>query len=355
MKSFVLLSFLLVQLASFSQLTDSNTLTPTIIPSTSVKDQYLSGTCWSFAGNSFLESELLRKGVKEVDLSEMFTAQHAWVQKTTLHLQYKGKNKLTPGSQFHNLVWVLKKYGVVPESVFTGKPNGTKNHNHSLLDTTLTRYIAGLAKQGKDTPELSEWQYIYSTLEKNLGKSPASFQVNGKNFTPPSYLKSLPLNLDEYAEISSYTHHPYYQAFVLENEYNYSYDKYMNVPLTDFITITDSALANGYTVLWNGDATDDGFNFDKGIAVLHNVKDVAGKRQESFEDSTSYMDHMMHIVGYVKDNDGRKWYYVKNSWGTGNSLKGYLMMDENYFAIKTAAIVVNKRAIPLSINKKINW
>jgi bleomycin hydrolase len=347
-----ILLFLSNVMASKSQQIDTGNLTPVLIPCTPVKDQYLSGTCWSFAGNSFLESELLKKGIKEIDLSEMFIAKNAWEQKAMLHVQYQGQNHLTPGGQFHNMVWAIKKYGLLTEEVYTGKTYGALNHNHGNLDTALTRYITSIANQQKTALSSTDWQYIQQTLHTYLGKSPASFTFKGKSYTPTSFLSSLPLQLDDYIEITSYTHHPFYQPFVLENKYNYSYDKYMNVPLVDFVAITDSALAKGYTVLWNGDVTDEGFNFYKGIALLYDVMDVAKERQQSFEDSTSYMDHMMHIVGYAKDKEGRKWYYVKNSWGASNSLKGYLMMDENYFAIKTAAIVVNKNTIPTNILTK---
>ncbi|MFM2338516.1 MAG: hypothetical protein RL115_1709 [Bacteroidota bacterium] len=341
-------------LGSKSQQIETGNIKPVLIPCTSIKDQHLSGTCWSFAGNSFLESELLKKGIKEIDLSEMFIAKNAWEQKAILHIQYQGQNHLTPGGQFHNMVWAIKKYGLLPEEVYTGKKHGTLHHNHSILDTALTRYITSIANQQKTGLSTKDRQFIQQTLHTNLGTPPASFTFYGKKYTPTSFFASLPLQLDDYIEITSYTHHPFYQPFVLENKYNYSYEKYMNVPLVDFVAIADSALAKGYTVLWNGDVTDEGFNFYNGTALLYDVMDVAKERQQSFEDSTSYMDHMMHIVGYAKDKGGRKWYYIKNSWGVGSSLQGYLLMDENYFAIKTAAIVVNKNGIPTHILNKFS-
>jgi bleomycin hydrolase len=264
-------------------------------------------------------------------------------------------NCLTPGSQFHNIQWVMKNYGLVPEEAYTGKPGGEKNHNHAELDTALTKYITGMVQQKKNAPDITDWINLNAILTANLGKLPFTFVINGKTFTPKTYLQSLPIQPDDYIEITSYNHHPYYQPFVFENKYNYSYDKYMNVPLADFMAITDNALKNGYTVLWNGDVTDKGFNFYEGNAALHNIKDAVAERQRTFADSTSYMDHMMHVAGIYAGSDGHKWYYIKNSWGTGNNLNGYLLMDENYFKIKTAAIVVNKEAIPAAIRQRMKW
>ncbi len=355
MRFFLCLEFLLIAGLLQAQKIDKDTLTPVAINKcTSVKDQYMSSTCWSFAGNSFLESELARKGITDADLSEMFTARMAWQQKIELHLAYKGTNCLTPGGQFHNIQWVMNNFGLVPEQAFTGKANGEINHNHSLLDTAITRYMAKLVAEKKTKPDEDDWKYINAQFDKYLGKIPATFTADGRQYSAKSYQQSrLGIKADDYMEITSFTHHPWYKPFVFENKYNYSYDKYMNVPLTDFMAITDDALRNGYTVLWNGDVTDAGFDFNEGVAVLHNIKDAVAERQRTFADSSSYMDHMMHVVGVYADSKGHKWYYVKNSWGTGNLLNGYMLMDENYYKIKTAAIVVNKNAIPAPIRQKM--
>ncbi|MBS1510063.1 MAG: hypothetical protein JST86_04435 [Bacteroidetes bacterium] len=323
---------------------------------TAVKDQFLSSTCWSFAGNSFFESELLKQRNMQVDISEMYTARCAWIQKIPLHLASKGLNYLTPGGQFHNIQWVIKNYGLMPESAYSGKVNGTLNHNHGDLDTLLTHFVERLVKQHKTKPVASDWKYINALLDHYLGKVPQYFFVEGKKYTPQTYAsKYLKINANDYVEIMSYTHHPYYQAAVFENKYNFTSSKYMNVPFADFVAITDSALLNGYTVLWNGDVTDEHFKFEQGIATLPGHYDnIVQSRQQAFADSSSYMDHLMHIVGLLTDESGHRWYYLKNSWGTGNALQGYMLMDENYFAIKTAAIVVNKKAIPTAIRKKMN-
>ncbi len=323
---------------------------------TPVKDQYLSATCWSFASNSFIESELLRMGKPEIDLSEMYTARLSYINKIRTHLRLNGSNYFTPGGQFHDVQWVLKNYGAVPEKIYSGKPGGEHNHNHGQLDTLMKRYVNHMLGLGKTKPDDADMQYINGLLDRYLGKLPGSFTEGNRQVTPAIYLTGeLGFNPDDYIEVSSYSHHPWYKTFVLENKYNWSSGKYLNVPLNEFIRITDEALEKGFSVLWNGDVNETGFRFAQGTASLpYTVTNPEAERQKTFEDSSSYMDHMMHIVGKTTDNKGHKWYYIKNSWGSySNSTGGYLFMDENYFAVKTAAIVIHKQAIPEAIKKKI--
>ncbi len=353
-----LFHFALASFLSLAQTTPGNFYikSASVISCTPVKDQYMSSTCWSFASNSFIESELLRMGEKEVDLSEMYTARLIYPQKIIAHLQQKGQNYFTPGGQFHDVQWVIKHYGMVPEEVYNGKPRGEFNHDHSILDTLMKRYVDKMVADGKTKPDEADWRYINNLLDRYLGKLPAVFTYEEKPYTPQGFLKNeLGLNPDDYLEITSYSHHPWYTSFVLENKYNWSSGLYMNVPLNDFIRITDEALDNGYSVLWDGDADDMGFVFREGLAFLPDtIKNLGAERQRTFADSSSYLDHMMHIVGKTTDNKGHKWYYIKNSWGSySNSQGGYLYMDENYFAIKTAAIVVNKQIIPADIRNKM--
>lgn len=327
----------------------------TPLPCTPVKDQYLSATCWSFAGNSFIESELLRMGKGEIDLSEMFTARYSYLNKINQHLALNGQNTFTPGGQFHDIQWVLKHYGAVPENVYNGKPGGEYNHNHGMLDTAMKKYVKKMISEGKTKPSQSDMEYINGLLNVYLGKTPDSFLWNSKMVTPSIFLKDLGFDPDNYIEITSYTHHPWYKPFILENEYNWMNAEYMNVPLSDFTKITNNALEKGYTVLWSGDATDAGFRFYNAIAMLPDtIKNLESVRQRTFEDSSSYLDHVMHIVGKTTDSNGQTWYYIKNSWGSdGNKAGGFLLMNELYFAIKTTAIVVNKQAILEEIRNKI--
>lgn len=355
---FLIFSFISFSLECLAQTIEENPVINPVVPlsCTPVKDQSISSTCWSFASNSFIESELLRMGNREFDLSEMFTARMSYLQKIKTHLKTGGQNYFTPGGQFQDVQWVLKKYGIVPEDVYNGKPRKEYAHNHQILDTLMSFKIKSMLADGKKEPDSLDWKYINNCLDKYLGKLPSAFQFDEKQVTPLNFMKKvLKFNPDDYIEITSYSHHPWYKPFVLENKYNWMSAEYMNVPLADFLRITNEALKNGYSVLWDGDVSETGFNFYDNIASLPDtIKILADERQRTFADSSSYLDHMMHIVGKTTDNKGRKWYYVKNSWGTnGNKERGFLYMNENYFAIKTAAIVVHKAAIPADIKKKI--
>lgn len=323
---------------------------------TPVKDQSMSSTCWSFASNSQIESELLRKGKKNIDLSEMFVARYSYVRKIYQHLKLKGSNFFTPGGQFHDVMWVIKNYGMMPESAYDGKVNGEFNHNHELLDTAIKQYVDKLLGQGKTEPDAADLVYINDQLDKHLGKVPATFVYHHEIYTAKTFAeKELGFNPDDYAEITSYTHHPFYKPFILEDKYNWTFDAYYNVPIKDFSRITDSALKNNYTVGWDGDADDAYFDYYAGLAYLPGtINDFQKERQQAYEDQSTLLNHMMHIVASVKDKYGKKWYYIKNSWGSQtNGLGGFLFMRDDYFKIRTLAIIVNKKAIPADIRKKL--
>jgi len=324
---------------------------------TPVKDQYMSATCWSFASNSFFESELIKKGKGNLDLSEMFVARYSMKRKIERHLQLKGGNFFTPGGQFHDVVWVMKNYGMVPENVYTGNPKPGLQHNHGNLDTVISHFVKKMLHDGVTKLNERHNKFVDSVLDYYLGIVPTQFKHNGKNITPKIYLKEvLEINPDDYLEITSYTHHPFYTKFVLEDKYNWTGDAYYNVTMDDFSSITDNALKNGYTVEWDGDAEDANFNFNEGLAWMPDpITDYQQYRQEAFKNESTLLDHMMHIVGSANDKYGTKWYYVKNSWGnTTNKLGGYMFMREDYFKIRTVAIIVNKNAIPLPILKKLS-
>lgn len=329
---------------------------PKVTNCTPVKDQYMSSTCWSFSSMSFIESELLKKGRGVQDLSEMFIARHSMIRKIERHLKLKGGNFFTPGGQFHDAVWVMKKYGMMPEEAFSGKGHGEIKHNHAEMDTLLSSFVAACLKEGitELTPKLR--QFIDSVFDSYYGKLPNSFLYHGKIYTPETYLKNyLDINPDDFIEITSYTHHPFYKPFVLEDKYNWTDDAYYNVTIDDFSRITDSALKNGYTVGWDGDADDPDFHFYNGLAFLSkNTNDYQRERQAAFEDQSTLLDHMMHIVAVTTDRQGKRWYYIKNSWGDNlNSLGGFLFMREDYFKIRTLAIIVNKNAIPADIRMRM--
>lgn len=329
---------------------------PTIHNCTEIKDQARSSTCWSFSSNSFIESELMKKGKGKQDLSEMFVARHSLMRKIKTHLALEGKNFFTPGGQFHDVIWVMKNHGMVPEEVYNGRPDGAARHNHAELDTLISHFIDSMLVLKKNRLVKNDEAYINGILDQYLGKVPASFNYKGKNYTPQSFLKQyLQLNPDDFIEITSYTHHPFYTKFLLEDKFNWSGDAYYNVPLPVFTAITDHALQKGYTVGWDGDVTEKGFDFSNSTATLdYDIKDFQEERQRTFEDKSTWIDHMMHIVARVTDKNGNPWYYVKNSWGSHfNELKGFMFMSDAYFKIKTSAIIVNKNALDAVTRKKL--
>jgi bleomycin hydrolase len=357
MHRLLLIPFLFISLCLSAQdLTIKNLgLKPPATTCTPVKDQSMSSTCWSFSSTSLLESELMKMGKGQFDLSEMFIARYSMWRKIYWHLDVNGRTFLTPGGQFHDIIWVIRNHGIVPESVYSGKVNNEFSHNHAEMDTVVSRYIKDLVSKGVRSLDSEQMNILDSIQDHYMGRLPWEFTYNGKEYTPVSFSREvLGLNMDDFAEITSYTHHPFYTKFVLEDKYNWTSDKYHNVPLDDFSAITDHALANGFTVGWDGDATDTGFKYGEGLAYLPPVgADLQLARQTAFEDQTTLLDHMMHIVGSVKDKKGNKWYYIKNSWGNSNPLGGYLFMREDYFKLRTVAIIVNKQAIPTAIRAKM--
>jgi bleomycin hydrolase len=316
----------------------------------------MSSTCWSFSSNSFLESELMKMGRGKFDLSEMFIARYSMLRKIQRHLQLKGENFFTPGGQFHDVVWVIKNYGIVPESAYPGKARGENNHNHAEMDTVFSHFVKDCVNQGITELNKEQNHFADSVLDHYLGQVPKDFIYQEKTYTPQSFLQQvLKFDPDDYVEITSYTHHPFYKPFVLEDKYNWTGDAYYNVTMNDFSRITDNALQKGYTVGWDGDAEDTDFHFSDGLAYLPQmINDFQKERQTAFEDQSTLLDHMMHIVAVAKDKYGKKWYYIKNSWGDySNSLGGFLFMRDDYFKIRTVAIIVNRKAIPADINKKL--
>ena len=323
-----------------------------------VQDQSLSSTCWSFASNSFIESELMKHSVSPVKLSEMFIARYSYINKVYQYLAKRGGVFFTPGGQFHDVIKVIKKYGMVPEDIYYGAESNQPGirYDHQLLDTAMHILVLRLLKEDKISPSANDLLEINKLLDKYIGTVPATFIYRGRSYTPLSFAKNyLHFDPEDYIEITSYTHHLPYTKFILEDKYNWTLDYFHNVPLHDFMEITDNALKTGYSVCWDGDVEEPGFLYEQGIAYLlkdQNNSDLA--RQTTFEDKTTSIDHMMHVIGTATDKDHKSWYYVKNSWGnTTNAFGGYLFMQRDYFKIKTVAIIVNKNAIPEAIRKKM--
>jgi bleomycin hydrolase len=362
------------------------------LPVNSVKDQYRSGTCWSFSGMSFFESELLRLGKPEVDLSEMFVVRTNYSEKAKNYVRYHGKINFGPGGNFHDNINTLQNYGLIPEEAYKGTNYGEKKHTHGELDAVLQSYLDAVIRNGNGKISTKWHQGYNGILDAYLGAIPEKFEYKGKSYSPRSFADEYKLNPNDYIEITSFTHHPYYKPFVLELPDNWTLELSYNVMLDELIKIIDNSIENGYTVLWGGDVSHKGFAYKKqGLAVILNddFNDLAGSemskwvdipegekqdslynfkeirqeknitpeiRQEAFDRWDVTDDHGMHITGIAEDQKGNKYYYTKNSWNSNsNKFKGYLYMSVPFVKFATISIMVNIKAIPEDIRKKLGF
>ena len=335
------------------------------LPCTDVKSQDRTGTCWSFATSSLIESEHLKIGGQPVNISEMFVVRQIYLDKARNYLLRQGKANFSQGSLAHDMLRVFNTSGVVPEEVYSGLIDGKKSHNHSELEKALKGYLDGIVGS---KPLSSKWpKVVNSILDVYLGPCPEKFEFNGTTYTPESFAKKLGLDDQEYINITSFTHHPFYSEFVLEIPDNYSNGSYFNVTLDEIVESIDYALSKGYTIAWDGDVSETTFSQGHGVAILpknkpskewymtkHEELNVTqDSRQEAFENFSTTDDHLMHIVGSAKDQDGVKYYKIKNSWGDRGPYNGYLYMSEAYVKMKTVAITANKQAVPEHVLNKL--
>lgn len=373
--------------------TNSNKPVFTVIkelPVTSMKDQNKSGTCWAYSTLSFFESEILKNSGKTYDLSEMFVANKTYMDRATKAVRMHGDVSFSQGGSAYDVLYCLKNYGIVPENAMPapGTLIGDSLANFDEFFEVMTPYVEGIAKS-KASKISSAWKNgLQGILDAYLGEIPESFSYEGKTYTPQSFVESLGLNLDDYVTITSYTHHPMWSQFAVEVQDNWRWPLSYNVPIEDLTRIIDNALENGYTIAWGGDVTEDGFTRDGlGIAYdMDKVRSMSGTdadrwfqlsktekktmadslgvnipeivptqemRQTAFDNWETTDDHGMHIYGVAKDQNGREYYMVKNSWGEFGDYKGTWYMTKNFVAYKTMDYMVNKNAIPKDIRKKL--
>jgi bleomycin hydrolase len=334
----------------------------------SIENQCQTGTCWSFATVSFLEAEVLRKGGKSVDLSEMYNVRITYPIKADAYVRYQGKQQFGPGGLSHDVLRVVAEHGMVPQSAYSGMKAGVTEHNHGGLDALLESTVKTVLDK-KLNEEGGAWKNsVNGILDAEIGPVPSSFEFNGKKFTPAQFRDELKINAADYVSISSFTHHPYYAPFVLEVPDNWAKGSFYNVPLQDLERITENALDNGYTIAWDADVSEKGFSYLQGVAVLPasmpkkeewwtvihpELTPTAASRQDAFDRFETTDDHLMHITGKSKDQQGNSYYITKNSWGATNPFKGYLHVSKNYYLMKTVGIVVHKDAIPSDVRTKL--
>lgn len=368
-KLFFIFCLSLFSLGTFAQYQFSDTR---VNDCTEVKDQEKTGTCWSFSTISFLESELLRKGKPAYDLSEWYGVRAVYMDKAQNYLMRQGKANFSQGSLSHDVIRAYKMVGVVPESAYPGYGKGRTSHNHSRLEREMKMYLDGLISS-REVPD--NWRdKVNEILDTHLGELPTTFNYDGRSYTPETFTSTISINPDDYVTLTSFTHHPFYTSFVLEIPDNYSNGVYYNVTLDELVSVTDHALNNGHTVVWDADVSEPFFQHNQGIAFVPKKKvemDSVYKqnvysgvfyeeisvdqelRQQEFENYNTTDDHLMHIVGMATNNQGDVFYKTKNSWGDGSSLKGYLYTSKPYFKLKTIAIMVHKDAIPGEVKAKL--
>jgi bleomycin hydrolase len=361
------------------------------LDATPVQSQGYTGTCWSFSALSFFESELIRMGTKDpVLLSEMYIARKAYEAKAEKYLRMDGKINFAEGGAFHDIPYVIRNFGIVPEEIYTGLNYGSETHNHAELFSVLNGAMEGLLKyRNSRSSEITDvWKTaVFGILDAYLGADPKEFKYKGKKYTPTSYAKSLGLNMDDYVSLTSFTNHEVNKKCHLAIPDNWAWGESYNVELNDLSAAVEDALKKGYSLAWGADVSEKGFSFKNGLAIVPedlSTIDVKGNdsknfsdagadkssnafispvkevevtpelRQKGYDNKTTTDDHGMHIVGLYADQNGTKYYLVKNSWGTSNFPKGYLYVSESYFKLKTINVYVHKDGLSKSLKNKLN-
>lgn len=335
------------------------------ISCTSIKSQARTGTCWSFSTASFLESELIRMGMDDINLSEMFIVRNNYEDKAINYNLRQGKANFSQGSLAHDVIRIAEEDGLMTEEAYSGLMEDETSHDHSEMEKGLKGYLDGIQKSKKLS---TKWKSAFSAIiDSYMGPVPDQFDYKGKSYTAKSFAEFTELKTENYISITSFTHHPFYEKFILEIPDNYSNGSFYNVPIDEMISIMDYALLAGYSITWDGDVSEKGFSARNGIAVLPvdekredlftvpgpEIKVTQENRQANFENYSTTDDHLMHIVGIALDQNGTKYYITKNSWGEISDYKGYLYISEAFMKMKTVSILIHKNGLPKNSSKKL--
>jgi cysteine peptidase len=355
---------------------------------TSVKNQNRSSTCWAYSALGFLEAELLRLNKGDCDFSEMFVVYHTMLDRAVNYVRLHGDASFSPGGSFYDVLYCWRHYGIVPDKAMpAGVMYGDTLANHSDLDAAAKAYVDVIAKSTASKISPLWRRPLEAIYETYLGKLPQEFTYKGKKYTPRSFADSFGLNMDDYVSLTSYSHHPFYEAFALEIQDNWRGGMSYNLPIDELMQVMRNAVNTGYTIAWGSDVSEEGFTRN-GIAVMPDVKkgaELTGSdmahwlglskadrraeltsrplpemtvtqqmRQEAYDNWETTDDHGMLIYGLAKDQNGKQYFMVKNSWGLAGKYKGLWYTSEAFVAYKTMNIVVHKNAIPKEILKKLN-
>ena len=354
-------------------------------PVTSIKNQYRSGTCWCYSALSFIESEILRTKGQEVDLSEMFVVGKSYRDRAVKYVRLDGHLNFAAGSSFGDVLHVIEDYGIVPQEAYSGFNYGTEMPEQNELDAALAGYVRAIAQNPNKKLTTAWLNGFDGILDAYLGEVPETFAVNGTQYTPESYRDALGINADDYVNLTSFTHHPFYESFIIEVPDNWRWDSAYNLPIDELMEVMYNAIDKGYTIAWGSDVSENGFTRD-GLAVMPVEKKTAaagsdqerwvGKaadqpkeevkaelpqemvitqemRQDGYDRKTTTDDHGMHIYGVAKDQNGTKYFMVKNSWGETGKYKGVWYASDSFVKYKTLNVVVHKDALPKNIAKKL--